>query len=623
MNRIIKLIFWPVFVVTMGVYATMLVWSLPYISDAAGGLLPFDLRPSGYTFDEAKSFLAALPEDANSFYRHTQIAKLDTAYPALLAVTLFLAIGLLAQNWLKMWGWLVALVAIPGAVFDYMENANVRLMLFLGPDNINMEIVERASDIENAYFGSDALSKVPILEYQIHQAGITEFEVGFFVSDNPQLDSSAVEVGQRIIFNGPSQTNVGVHAVEVDQEAVLQALYDSASRYVLAVVDPSDSVAEFDESNNVRAFTGILGPRDVERTALLRGLLNARNRLGVTENAQDLQLRLNEGVATVPKDDVGRVLVMAGTDDDLIELNADLPFMLFAGPGRDTLEIGPASMEVDLSGGSASTVIREVEVIDVFGGGPQMVTIDPAALADLFDISQFPPLLRRGAGVAFNFLGDWGVLPPEFINGQSHHVIVSSGTRMEITDNTPWRNPVLNTDVNRDGFLTPLDALFVVNTLNLLGSRELLSPTGALLLAFLYFDSNGDNFVSPIDVLLIINAINLLVGGGEGEAVDDVWAYPEPGGAWQGVALGPFANGGSVHSIRSQRPWWTSEEGAHATNADLAVLLLTDDPINQDSHVDNFLPLPSVPQRVDALTDKEADFGGLLFDLGLLEFDHS
>lgn len=150
MTRILKLIFWPIFIVTMGVYAAMLFWSLPAITAAAGGLTPFDLRPSGYTFEEAKTFLAALPQEANDFYRHTQIAKLDTAYPGLLALTLFLAIGLLAQNWLKLWGWALAPIAIPGAVFDYMENVNVRLMLFLGPDNINAEIVERASSRSEA-----------------------------------------------------------------------------------------------------------------------------------------------------------------------------------------------------------------------------------------------------------------------------------------------------------------------------------------------------------------------------------------------------------------------------------------------------------------------------------------
>lgn len=160
MTRILQRIFWPIFILTMGIYITMLVWSLPLITNAANGLVPFDMRPTGYSFDEAKAFLTALTEDANSFYRHTQIAKLDMAYPALLSITLFLAIGLLTQNWLKFWGWIVALIAIPGTVFDYMENVNLQLMLFLGPENINAEIVAKASErsVAKAMFTTAAMS---------------------------------------------------------------------------------------------------------------------------------------------------------------------------------------------------------------------------------------------------------------------------------------------------------------------------------------------------------------------------------------------------------------------------------------------------------------------------------
>jgi hypothetical protein len=153
-------LFWIIFVITMGIYISMLVWSLPTISAAAGGLMPFDMRPSGYSFDEAKAFLAALPAETNNFYRQVQIGILDTAYPALLGATLFLAIGLLAQDWLKLGAWVIALIAIPGAVFDYMENASVKLMLFLGPENINAEIVEQACarSVSKALFTSAAMS---------------------------------------------------------------------------------------------------------------------------------------------------------------------------------------------------------------------------------------------------------------------------------------------------------------------------------------------------------------------------------------------------------------------------------------------------------------------------------
>lgn len=164
LQRNIKIVFWLIFAVTTGIYLTMLSWSLPMITNAAGGLTPFDMRPSGYSFEEAKAFLTALPADMTTFYRETQIGVLDTYYPALLALTLFLAIGLLAPKKLKFWGWVLALIAIPSAVFDYMENTNINLMLFLGPDNINMEIVARASarSVAKATFSTLAMSIVLI-----------------------------------------------------------------------------------------------------------------------------------------------------------------------------------------------------------------------------------------------------------------------------------------------------------------------------------------------------------------------------------------------------------------------------------------------------------------------------
>jgi len=157
--------FWIVFALTMGIYATMLIWSLPTISSAAGGLMPFDMRPSGYSFEEAKTFLAALPQDIVAFYRDVQSNMLDMAYPGLLGISLFLAIGILAPDAFGRWKWLLALIAIPGSVFDYMENTNIRLMLFLGPDNITPEIVATASERtqSKAMFTTIAMSVLLIL----------------------------------------------------------------------------------------------------------------------------------------------------------------------------------------------------------------------------------------------------------------------------------------------------------------------------------------------------------------------------------------------------------------------------------------------------------------------------
>jgi len=136
--------FWFLFAVTAAIYLVMVGWSLPTVSAGADGAVPFDLRPLGYGFDEARDFLAALAPDATLFYLDVQ-QRLDLAYPALLALTLFLAIAWLAPVRWGRWRWIVALVAIPGAVFDYAENGAVAGMLRLGADGITPDMVAAAS----------------------------------------------------------------------------------------------------------------------------------------------------------------------------------------------------------------------------------------------------------------------------------------------------------------------------------------------------------------------------------------------------------------------------------------------------------------------------------------------
>jgi hypothetical protein len=128
----------------MAVYGTMVIWPLPRITAAADGLAPFDMRPLGNTFAEAQAFLRALSPEATAFYLNVQ-QKLDIAYPALLAATLFFAIAALLPHRLGVWRWLIALIAIPGSVFDYLENTAVSAMLVVGDEGLTPALVETAN----------------------------------------------------------------------------------------------------------------------------------------------------------------------------------------------------------------------------------------------------------------------------------------------------------------------------------------------------------------------------------------------------------------------------------------------------------------------------------------------
>ncbi len=97
----------------------------------------------------------------------------------------------------------------------------------------------------------------------------------------------------------------------------------------------------------------------------------------------------------------------------------------------------------------------------------------------------------------------------------------------------PWRNE-LPEDVNNDGFVSPLDALLLINQINALGPRSIGTfPSGTdSIPAFL--DPSGSNSLEAQDVLIVINYLNR-TSNAEGEA--DAQRLPSasiPGGSVAG-----------------------------------------------------------------------------------------
>lgn len=74
-----------------------------------------------------------------------------------------------------------------------------------------------------------------------------------------------------------------------------------------------------------------------------------------------------------------------------------------------------------------------------------------------------------------------------------------------------WRNPVNNVDVNVDSAMTAIDALAVINDLNLRGTRQL--PDSKPADAPNYLDVDGNGFVNAIDALVVINRLNVFGPG--------------------------------------------------------------------------------------------------------------
>jgi hypothetical protein len=137
-------------IVSFALWGVMVFWTLAYLRRIAGGLEPFDLRPFGYTPEEARALLFALSSIGRNYYADVQL-QLDTAYPALYA----LSRGLLLL-WLTAPGRTatrpiplparLALLTLPLATawFDFFENEGIAAMLAAGPQ-AGDEIIGRTS----------------------------------------------------------------------------------------------------------------------------------------------------------------------------------------------------------------------------------------------------------------------------------------------------------------------------------------------------------------------------------------------------------------------------------------------------------------------------------------------
>lgn len=136
--------YWLLVATTLAVYFTMLFWSLPKISAEAGGLVPFDMRPTGYSFEEARAFLTALSDEGVQFYLGVQ-HSLDIVYPLLLASILVIGLWRLMRGWPRVLAVIISALPVIGSAADYMENFAVAAMLRAGASDITTQMVSTAN----------------------------------------------------------------------------------------------------------------------------------------------------------------------------------------------------------------------------------------------------------------------------------------------------------------------------------------------------------------------------------------------------------------------------------------------------------------------------------------------
>lgn len=141
----------------MTIYLVMVLGTLRYLTDLAM-VLPFDLRPTGYSQAEAAALLEALGEAGRQFYLTRQI-PLDTFYPGLLALTL---ISTLRWRAARFGPTLMTRIGVPlailAATFDYLENLGIGLMLHGGADPTLVQAASTATMVKSALTSAAVLA---------------------------------------------------------------------------------------------------------------------------------------------------------------------------------------------------------------------------------------------------------------------------------------------------------------------------------------------------------------------------------------------------------------------------------------------------------------------------------
>lgn len=137
--------------------AMMLVYSSPILMREADGLWPFDMRIIGYSHEAATQYVNTITPEGRLFYLEVQ-QMLDTFYPALLALSLMVALYRLAPKLPVLY-----LFPISGALFDYYENAAVAQILLTDAPEVGL--VEMASLLTGLKYASIAISLLAILYF--------------------------------------------------------------------------------------------------------------------------------------------------------------------------------------------------------------------------------------------------------------------------------------------------------------------------------------------------------------------------------------------------------------------------------------------------------------------------
>ncbi|QDS87093.1 hypothetical protein EC9_12690 [Rosistilla ulvae] len=251
-----------------------------------------------------------------------------------------------------------------------------------------------------------------------------------------------------------------------------------------------------------------------------RGAASTTTAQTVSLSSSDLSEASIATSVTIPAGQTSVVVPVTAIDDNLLDGDQIVRFVASAS-GFDDSEVGLAVKDVEsiiaslnvseiaedeLAAGMALTVRRsntdtQTSMIVQVAGDPSgslgigsTVTIPAGQQQVVIPLAGEDDTLQQG--------------PRTFELSFTADAYLSGAAELLIRDDEPafYQNPDNPLDVNGDTFITPIDALRILNSLNLNGGSRRLDPVTEPL-GTSFFDTNGDYQLTPLDALIVINAI--------------------------------------------------------------------------------------------------------------------
>lgn len=185
------------------------------------------------------------------------------------------------------------------------------------------------------------------------------------------------------------------------------------------------------------------------------------------------------------------VLLAPGDYRIVVKLGSSLDLT----PQSTTVRIAIDELSIDIGPGLVDPLTKPVAT-DLPGLNPTTGTATPPIVVNgpIFPIPSSIPSFPRYPTIAPWNTTSWNYWP-------------------NLQTTTTFTNSFNPMDTSGDGILTPIDALLVINALNL----ETIQP-GSLWNSKYFWDVNGDQQLSPSDAIWVLNQLNKPSSSGEGES---------------------------------------------------------------------------------------------------------